>query len=93
MTIDLIKEEVVTCRLLGITPTELFSGRRFKDLVKARHLVWYFMYYKREMTQEYIGYRYGIDHSTVGHGIQKVIAQKDNYFRVGLREINKLLEL
>ena len=64
------------CDLFNITQTELFTKSKRRDIVDARHLL-YFLCHKRPMQiryiQEYMGNNgYKIGHSTIIHGIEQV---------------------
>lgn len=62
--------------LFGITREDLFSKSKSRELVDARHLL-YYLCYKRPMTLRYIqkfmaSNGYVIQHSSVIHGINTV---------------------
>jgi chromosomal replication initiation ATPase DnaA len=64
------------CDLFNLTPSELFKKSKRRDIVDARHLL-YFLCYKRPMQiryiQEYMGSNgYEVGHSTIIHGIETV---------------------
>ena len=62
---------VVSC-YLGISPQELKEKSRKRNLVFARHLIFYFAKNKTQLTLVSIGEPFGFDHTTVLHGIQKI---------------------
>jgi len=64
------------CDLFNLTPSELFKKSKRRDIVDARHLL-YFLCFKRPMQiryiQEYMGSNgYQVGHSTIIHGIEQV---------------------
>jgi chromosomal replication initiation ATPase DnaA len=62
--------------LFGITREELFSKNKKREIVDARHLL-YYLCYRRPMTFRYIqnfmeANNYSIKHSSIIHGVQSV---------------------
>ena len=55
----------------GTTVDEIFSRRRFPEVVEARSHVWSILYRQHGYTMARIGRIWGRDHSTVLHGIRK----------------------
>lgn len=75
--------------LFNIDRTELFSKSKRRDLVDARHLL-YYLCYKRPMNLSYIqrfmkDNGYSIQHSSVIHGINTVatrVKEDSDYMQV-----------
>jgi len=77
------------CELFHITREELFSKSKRRELVDARHLL-YYLCYKRPMNLSYIqkfmsNNGYTIQHSSVIHGINTVtsrVKEDSDYMQV-----------
>ena len=83
------------CDVYSISPVDLFVKSKRRDIVDARHLL-YFLCYERPMRIRYIqqymeenGYRVG--HSTIIHGI-KQIKEKSEYDTDYQKIINDIKE-
>jgi chromosomal replication initiator protein len=83
------------CELFSITRQQLFSKKKKRDYVDARHLL-YYLCHKRPMRISYIQsymkeYGYAIDHPSVIHGI-KVAEDKmntDNDYVMTVKDIER----
>lgn len=77
------------CDVFDITKKELFTKSKRRDIVDARHLL-YFLCFKRPMQiryiQEYMGNKgYKVGHSSIIHGIEQVeskVTTDNDYERV-----------
>ena len=56
----------------GIGEDVLLKRSRKREVVFARHLLFYFVQNKTDLTLESIGEPFGFDHTTVLHGIKKI---------------------
>ena len=91
-TIEINTEQMIVkvCNYYGITLKELTSKRRFRNIVDARHTLYYIFYDCCKYTSTYAGKLFNQDHSTVLHGSNKIknLMSVDKKFR---REINKII--
>jgi len=66
----------VVCEMFGITQQDLMTKSKRRDIVDARHLLYYLCYHRPmqiRYIQEYMGkYGYKVGHSTIIHGIETV---------------------
>jgi len=92
-TLKYLIEERVISKTLGVSINDIFSVRRFKNFISARHIVWYFLHMERDIKLHDIAYRYSRDHSSVFHGIQSVLHQIEAYpeYKYGINEIKRLI--
>ena len=67
--------------LFDISENEIFEKSKRRDVVDARHLIYYLCYHrpmKLKYIQKYMGQRgYEIGHSSIIHGIQMVKEQSE----------------
>lgn len=83
------------CELFNIKKTDIFSKSKKRNLVDARHLI-YYLCFKRPMQityiQQFMGNNgYNIEHSSVIHGVaavDKKISDDKDYVTV-VKEIEK----
>lgn len=82
------------CDRFGITPEELFTKNKRRDLADARQLLYYMCYnHKMQLThikKHMLDNGYYVQHPTIGHGIkeiQKKMVDDYDYVRV-INELN-----
>lgn len=56
------------CRVFNVTPAEMISSRRARNLIFARQAIMYWAYRRTTMSLPQIGKRLQRDHTTVLHG-------------------------
>lgn len=60
------------CEYYGIQPEKLKTGNRSKELVDARHVVFYILRRNTNITLKEAGLLFNRDHTTVIHGLEKL---------------------
>ncbi len=77
------------CKTFAISKEELFTKSKRRDMVDARHLLYYLCFHRPMQVryiQEYMGRNdYEVGHSTIIHGIEQVSEKMDmdeDYHRV-----------
>jgi len=63
------KIEEMVCEYFGETIEEIRNGRRYRRLVICRHTMMFLMRRYTPLSLKDIGIRFGVDHTTVIHGI------------------------
>ncbi len=88
--IEINPDEVITFvgEYFGVDP---FKNTREKTHVKARHIIFYILYYNA-MSLSDIGKMFGKDHSTVIHGRNRVASDMINYPQSEQDFINKMIQ-
>lgn len=85
----------IICHIHDLTKRELFARTRLRYVIEARHIGYLFLYAGTKMTLSQIGKTIGNnDHSTVLHGVKKVIDMYkfDSLYRNYVDETILLLE-
>jgi chromosomal replication initiation ATPase DnaA len=67
---------IAVCNYFDLSKEEVLGKRRLKQIVNARHMLYYLAYVKTKYTLPEIGRMLGRDHTTILHGYQKVKNQK-----------------
>lgn len=84
----------IICTHCGVSVDTLKLNGRTKEVVKARHLCFYFMKHKPKMTLAMIARFFNKDHTTVLSAIRKIngfIKINDDDTIKSLKEVNELL--
>lgn len=97
-----VKEEIpletiykVVCKYYDISPNEVLSKKRKRELVEARQIIMYLAKRYTKKSMESIGKELGgRDHSTVLYAIKTVknLMETDKRFRADVEEIEKILK-
>lgn len=79
----------VVCEEFCITDVQFFSKGRYRPIVDARHIYFYFMRNLTGANLKDIGDPFHQDHTTVIHGINKVrdLIRSDIFFAESLNEL------
>jgi len=70
---SLYPEEIAALEFFGVSENQAFGKSREKQIVKARHLIWYLLRENKKMTLNAIGARYNRDHASVSNALKKNI--------------------
>lgn len=83
------------CKLYGCKWDELQKQGRKAWLVECRHLLMYFLHRKYRLSKVLIGRLFGLDHTTVIHGLRKITEQmdSDSNFREYIERMDSLLDI
>jgi hypothetical protein len=79
----------IVCNYYKIEPSILFSKSRKLEIVKARFICFFLLKKNLKMSQQAIGNKFKMNHSSVGHGIKEVEFKREMYtdIRDEIREI------
>lgn len=64
--------QIAVCDYFGIELAELLSKRKTKSLADVRHIAYYLSKILGQKGYPEIGRRFGRDHTTIMHGVQKI---------------------
>lgn len=68
----IVRLEEALAKAAGITVSKLNSRTREQEVVEVRHAVWYVCADMLGYALAYLGRAYGMHHTTIMHGVQKV---------------------